>query len=69
MLKKNRNFESLNLCKYTLKWNDGLTKEEEAEDIKEYSRIDKIHSLSHYHSEIPMCIIVPTYNNNAHFRV
>jgi glycosyltransferase involved in cell wall biosynthesis len=38
-------------------------------EAEEYARLDKIWNFQQFKEELPMCVVVPGYNNNAKFRI
>jgi cellulose synthase/poly-beta-1,6-N-acetylglucosamine synthase-like glycosyltransferase len=63
------NFESLPLIKYNFKVDKTLEEEQKRVETEEYERINLVHKLSEITTEIPMCVVLPSYNNNAKFRI
>ena len=38
-------------------------------EAKDYQRLNKIWQFDKYTSELPMCVLVPGFNNNENFRI
>lgn len=52
-----------------MKYDESYSEEQKRVETAEYERIRGIHFLDEIKEEIPMCLVVPGYNNNAKFRI
>lgn len=52
-----------------MKYDESYSEEQQRVETAEYERIRGIHFLDEIKEEIPMCVVVPGYNNNAKFRI
>jgi hypothetical protein len=68
-LSNHKNQQSLYLASFNNKADNSRDEEQRRMEAEEYERIDRLWGFSNYPQELPMCIIMPSYNNNARFRI
>jgi glycosyltransferase involved in cell wall biosynthesis len=59
----------LALARFNLKLNEEALEEDRKLQEAEYERLSKIHNFDEFDTELPICLLVPGYNNNDKFRL
>ena len=68
-LDANTKYESLKLTKYNLLYDDRQAETQAKDEEQDWIKVNQGFKLEQVTDEIPMCIVVPGYNNNARFRL
>jgi hypothetical protein len=68
-IESNKHFPSLSLAKYNLILTLAQREAAQMDFDAEWQRIEQKFGLSKITDELPMCLIVPGYNNNNNFRI
>jgi hypothetical protein len=63
------NFPQVFLTKYNTAFDEAFQKEGVQANEREWERLNTKFGMDKLTTELPMCIMVPGYNNNANFRI